>query len=301
MGLPAYRRLSRSDFRHKVKSAYHLQSPCQICPRRCGSLRNRGQVHFCTTGGLARVASYGPHMGEEDLLRGRRGSGTVFFAGCNLGCVFCQNAGISRDAQGSSREVTARDLARIMLYLEEKGCHNVNLVSPTHVIAPALAALFLAAREGLSLPLVYNSGGYDSSGVLGIMDGVVDIYMPDMKFYRTRSALRLAGASDYPQVNQKAVVEMHRQVGPLEVDDQGLARKGLLIRHLVLPGHVEETRSILEFVARELGPGTAVNVMGQYRPHYRAGGYPPLDRPLSRKEHAEAVELARDLDLWVID
>jgi len=247
---------------------------------------------------LAVVSSWGPHHGEEACLRGWAGSGTIFFAWCNLRCVFCQNWDISQ--QGVGREATAEEIADMMLRLQALGCHNINWVSPSHVVAQALGALVIAADRGLRLPVVFNTGGYDSPEALALLDGVVDIYMPDMKYATALAARRYSKAEDYPEVNRAAVRVMWRQVGDLVVGSDGLARRGLLVRHLVLPGLDDEARQILEFLAREVSPRTAVNIMDQYHPCYRANEYPPLDRPLSEREHRSAIEVAEREGLRVL-
>jgi putative pyruvate formate lyase activating enzyme len=254
---------------------------------------------ICRTGVRALVTSFGPHFGEEDPLRGQRGSGTVFFAWCNLECQFCQNYDISQ--RGEGQETEPEQLAEMMLSLQAQGCHNVNLVSPTHVVPQILAALLIAAEAGLRLPLVYNTGGFDSPLALGLLENVVDIYMPDMKYASSEPARRYSGAPDYPLVNQAAVIEMHRQVGDLTLDESGIARRGLLVRHLVLPGGLAGTGEISRFLATEVSRDTYVNIMDQYRPCYRAGELPPLDWPLTRLEYAQALKAARAAGLHRFD
>jgi putative pyruvate formate lyase activating enzyme len=257
-----------------------------MCGWGCGVDRRvtRGQ---CRTGERAVVASHGPHHGEEEPLRGFGGSGTIFFAWCNLYCQYCQNHDISQDGHG--REVEAAALAAMMLELQDQGCHNVNLVSPSHVVPAILAALDIAAARGLRLPLVYNTGGYDALSTLTLLDGVVDVYMPDMKYADAAVAERLSGIPDYPRVNQAAVREMLRQVGDLALDEHGLAVRGVLVRHLVLPGGLAGTAEIARYLAAEISRDTYVNVMAQFRPCYRARALPPLDRPLSVREYDDAV------------
>lgn len=236
------------------------------------------------------VASHGPHHGEESVLSGWRGSGTIFFSWCNLRCVFCQNWPISQ--RGEGEEVSTGELAAMMLELQEWGCHNVNLVSPSHVVAPILAAVLEAARRGLRLPLVYNTGGYDSPEALALLDGVVDLYMPDMKYGDSRTARQYSKIPDYVEVNRAAVLEMHRQVGDLVVDRRGLARRGLLVRHLVLPDNLSGTEGVMEFLAREVSRDTALNLMDQYHPDFQAVRHPPLDREISRAEFRAALQAA---------
>ena len=238
------------------------------------------------------MSSAFPHHGEEDCLRGWSGSGTIFLGNCNLRCVFCQNFDISWEAQG--QPVTAEQLADQMLRLQELGCHNINFVTPSHVVPQILEALLVAAERGLRLPLVYNTGGYDRLETLRWLDGIVDIYMPDFKFWKPETAQELANAADYPDVARAAIKEMHRQVGDLVLDDRGLARRGLLVRHLVMPGGLDETREILRFLAREVSPDTFVNLMPQYRPEGLASRFPTIARPLSGSEFQAAVAIARE-------
>ena len=253
----------------------------------------------CRTGQHARIASFGPHMGEEDPLRGRHGSGTIFFSWCNLRCQYCQNADISQGPAG--REVDATELASIMLELQQMGCHNINFVSPSHVVAEILEALVVASQNGLSLPLVYNTGGYDSPEALSLLDGVIDIYMPDMKYSEDEIAMQFSKIKDYPQVNREAVKEMHRQVGDLQLNPDGIAERGLLIRHLVLPNDLAGTRAILRFLAEEISLNTYINIMAQYRPAYRAHQYAELDRPLTNDEYQRALAIAEEVGLTRLD
>jgi putative pyruvate formate lyase activating enzyme len=276
----------------------HL-TQCDVCPWVCGVNRRDGQLGFCRIGERAGVASHGPHLGEEAVLRGWRGSGTIFFSGCNLKCQFCQNFDISQLDHGEP--VEPEQLAAMMLELQALGCHNLNLVSPSHVVPQILAAVLIAATAGLRLPLVYNSGGYDSMGMLRLLDGIVDIYMPDMKYADARVAQRYSGVSNYPQVNRVAVREMYRQVGDLVVDEQGLARRGLLVRHLVLPDNLAGTDRVVDFLAREVSPHTYLNLMDQYRPAYKACEYPELDRRLTQEEWTSAVRSAQKAGMDRLD
>jgi putative pyruvate formate lyase activating enzyme len=298
---PAYvRQLKSGALADRVQVAERHLEDCDLCARYCHVNRResiRGAV--CRTGERAVVYSYGPHHGEEDCLRGWRGSGTIFFSWCNLRCVFCQNWEISWKGQG--RETTADELADMMLELQASGCHNINFVSPSHVVAQILAAVAIAAKKGLRLPLVYNTGGYDSLEALGLLDGVVDIYMPDMKYGDSALAKRYSHVKDYVRFNRAAVREMHRQVGDLRIDAAGLARRGLLVRHLVLPNGIAGTEQVLEFLAEEISPETYINLMDQYRPCYRAGDHPELDRPITVAEYQEVLELARRAGLARLD
>jgi putative pyruvate formate lyase activating enzyme len=297
---PAYLRLLRSgELKERVAQAYPHLSVCDVCARGCRVDRRAGQVGVCRTGEQAKVSSYGPHLGEEDPLRGWRGSGTIFFTRCNLKCQFCQNYDISQTDAGHA--VEPEDLASIMLDLQAQGCHNVNLVSPSHVVPQIIAATLMAAQAGLRLPLVYNTGGYDSMAMLGLLDGVVDIYMPDMKFADAETARRYSKVANYPRVNQAAVREMHRQVGDLQIDESGLATRGLLVRHLVLPGDLAGTGEIVRFLAGQISPNTYLNLMDQYRPAYKARHFLELNRGISVQEYAAAVRLAEEAGLRRLD
>jgi len=245
------------------------------------------------------VSSYAPHFGEEAPLVGRHGSGTIFFTYCNLRCVFCQNHTISQLGEGS--KVSRDELAKMMLSLQAQGCHNINLVTPTHVVPYILDALELAASMGLYLPLVYNTGGYDSLETLRLLDGIVDIYMPDMKYSDERTARQLSGIKEYPQANKAAIKEMHRQVGDLETNEQGVAQRGLLVRHLVLPNRLAGTQEVVRFLAQEVSTHIYLNIMAQYRPAHKAFNTPLVSRPLLREEFKEAINLARQQGLDRLD
>jgi len=287
---PAYRKLGLSELASKVQAAEEMLRDCRLCPHSCGVDRTAGETGVCATLNKPVVASYGPHVGEEAPLVGTGGSGTIFFGGCNLWCAFCQNYDIS---QGSGGEVMFTErLSGIMLGLQEMGCHNINLVSPTHQVPMILIALFEAASRGLDLPVVYNTGGYDSIETLRMLDGVIDIYMPDMKFSSGAASGMLCGARDYPERNREALREMHRQVGDLRVDARGLAHKGLIVRHLVLPGGLAGSEAIFKFISEVISKDTYLNIMDQYRPCHKAFDKPPLDRRINDKEWREALELA---------
>ncbi len=245
------------------------------------------------------ISSYGPHFGEEAPLVGKYGSGTIFFTYCNLQCVFCQNYTISQLGEG--RAVDREELAGIMLSLQAKGCHNINLVSPTHVVPHILDALELAVSKGLYLPLVYNSGGYDSVETLGLLDGIIDIYMPDMKYSDEEVAEQLSGIKDYPKVNKAAIKEMHRQAGDLQMDEEGVAYRGLLVRHLVLPNRLAGTQEVARFLAQEISTNTYLNIMAQYHPCYKAFDIPQLARAVDRQEFLEAIDLAHQQGLYRLD
>jgi putative pyruvate formate lyase activating enzyme len=266
---------ARDKLRPRVERALQLLQACSACPRRCKVNRLEGKFGVCKTGRHTVVSSHFPHHGEEGCLSGWKGSGTIFFAGCNLRCVFCQNFDISWQVHGAP--TPARELAALMLELQAQGCHNINLVTPEHVVPQIVEALPLAIEGGLRLPLVYNTSAYDSLESLALLDGLVDIYMPDFKYWDAEMARKYSRAPDYPEVARRAIKEMHRQVGDLSITHDGLARRGLLIRHLVMPEDVAGTRAVMKWIADELSPETFVNVMDQYHP---AG-------KVSRSEHAE--------------
>jgi putative pyruvate formate lyase activating enzyme len=295
---PSYLALGADELRRRAREAHELLGPrCTVCPRLCRVDRRADERGLCAVGRDAVVASHFPHFGEEDCLRGRNGSGTIFFSGCNLRCVFCQNHDISWELRGE--RVSPRRLAAMMLELQAIGCHNVNVVTPEHVVPEILEALPLAVEGGLRLPLVYNTSAYDSLDSLALMEGVVDVYMPDFKLWSRERARTYLKRADYPDVARQTIAEMHRQVGPLALDERGLARRGLLLRHLVMPGMLEETEAILRFVAEALGQDTYVNLMAQYYPSGRVGPgeFGELDRRLSRDEYEQALALADELGL----
>ena len=294
MKYPAYLNLSASELERRVQALYDLASPCRLCPRECRVLRAQGERGFCRTGLRPWVASFGPHLGEERELVGRYGSGTIFFSGCNLGCVFCQNFTISQLGEGE--EISVEDLARIMLRLERMGCHNINLVTPTHQAPMIVEALSLARDQGLELPLVWNCGGYESVEVLRLLDGVVDIYMPDFKYGDDQVAARLSAAPDYFERACAALREMHRQVGDLVVRN-GIAVRGLIVRHLVLPNGLAGTERVLRFIKEEISPDTYVNIMAQYYPTHRAWAYPEIARRITAEEYRRALAVAQELGL----
>lgn len=299
MHSPSYLKLTVAELKYRASTAYTRMEYCELCPRRCGTNRLVGSLGVCKTGIQAWVSSYGPHLGEEDPLRGWKGSGTIFFSRCNLRCAFCQNYDISQKDAG--REVSARELANIMLELQANGCHNINFVSPSHVVPQILAALPLAMEGGLRLPLVYNTGGYDSIETLQLLDGIFDIYMPDMKFANAGNAKKYSRALKYPQVNRAAVQEMHRQVGDLQTDDDGLATRGLLVRHLILPRGLAGTKQIIKFLANEISVNTYLNLMAQYHPAYHASRFPELNRRITASEYNAAVRMAKDAELTRLD
>lgn len=297
---PAYLELhAQGILADRVRTALHVLRSCVICPRMCKVNRLEGELGFCRTGRLAMVSSFNPHFGEEAPLVGRGGSGTIFFTHCNLLCLFCQNYDISH--LGIGDEVDAGLLARMMIRLQEEGCHNINFVTPTHVVPQILEALPLAIEGGLRVPLVYNTGGYDRVETLRLLEGVVDIYMPDIKFLDSKTAGRLCNAPDYPETVRAAIREMHRQVGDLVTDRDGIAERGLLVRHLVMPAGLAQTRKAMEFLANEISKETYVNVMDQYRPCGKAHTHPDLSRRITQQEYLEAVEAARKSGLHRLD
>ncbi len=303
---PAYQGLGAGEVGVRAEASRALLGPgrCGVCPRLCRVNRLADQRGLCAVGRHAVVASHFPHFGEEDCLRGRNGSGTIFFAGCNLRCVFCQNFDISWQAHGEP--VSPGQLAAMMLELQDRGCHNINLVTPEHVVPQILEALSHAIEGGLRLPIVYNTSCYDSLDSLRLMDGIVDIYLPDLKVWTPGHARRYLRMPGYPQVARAAVTEMNRQVGALRFGEDGLARRGLLVRHLVMPGMLEQTQAILRFVAAELGAGTYVNLMAQYYPAGLVGrngrdGYAEINRHLARGEYDRAAAFAGELGLRRLD
>lgn len=297
---PAYLKLLQSgELQDRVTQAYENLEACNLCAWECGVNRRQGKRGVCRTGERAAVSSYGAHQGEENPLRGWRGSGTIFFTRCNLHCQYCQNHDISQTDTGS--EIKPERLAVMMLELQQAGCHNINYVSPSHVVPQILASLLIAAEAGLRLPLVYNTGGYDSMTALKLLDGVIDIYMPDMKYANANSGLRYSKIREYPKVNQAAVIEMHRQVGVLQIDAQGLAQRGLLVRHLVLPNNLAGTPTIVRFLVEEISPDTYLNLMDQYRPEFHASQYPQLNRGITRQEYQAALKMALDAGLHRLD
>ena len=298
--VPSYRSLlARGVLRERARAALEILADCVLCPRRCKVNRFVEATGVCRTGVLPVVCAWHPHFGEEAPLVGRRGSGTIFFGSCNLRCSFCQNWTISRLIEPT--EVTSQAVAQMMLALERHGCHNVNLVTPTHMVPAILAAVAEAAEAGLSIPLVYNTSGYDSVETLRLLDGVIDLYMPDIKFMRPEPARLYTGAEDYPEVVRAAVKEMHRQVGDLVVDSHGTAVRGLLVRHLVMPGGLEDAREVCRFLADGISSNTYLNLMGQYHPCGEAYRFPAIARRPTASEYGEAVAAARAAGLKRLD
>lgn len=295
----AYTLIQETEFTRKIKDAYEILRDCTLCPRRCRVDRTSGKKGYCRTGDKPFVSSWGPHFGEERPLVGKRGSGTIFFSNCNLRCLFCQNYSISQGGEGV--EITHEKLAEIMISLQRAGCHNINLVTPTHQVPAIVRALKIAVARGLRVPLVYNCGGYESIETLKILEGIVDIYMPDFKYSGNDYAKKYSDADDYADRAKSAITEMHRQVGDLLLDDRGIALRGLLVRHLVLPADIAGTAEVVRFIADEVSADTYINIMDQYHPCFGAFGNPPLDRRITEKEYSDALEYAIRAGLKRID
>ncbi|MFQ6003172.1 MAG: radical SAM protein [Candidatus Zixiibacteriota bacterium] len=276
------------DIKERIEKAYQLLRNCRVCPRRCGVDRLNGQRGICKVGKNPKVSSYNVHFGEEPPISGTRGSGTIFFTSCNLRCVYCQNFPISQLGHGS--EVTTKDLAKMMIFLQSRGCHNINLVTPSHFIPQILEAVSFAWEMGFDLPLVYNSSGYDSIEALRLLEGVIDIYLPDMRYSDNRVAKRLSSAQDYVEVNREAIREMYRQVGNLVIDGNGIAKKGLLVRHLILPFDLAGSKNTFRFVEEEISPKVYVSLMGQYFPSFKASFDVSINRKITEEEYEQAKE-----------
>jgi putative pyruvate formate lyase activating enzyme len=302
---PAYLSLGSAELHRRADRAIATLADCRACPRDCGVNRLEGKWAACKTGRYAIVSSYFAHFGEEDCLRGWRGSGTIFFGHCNLRCVFCQNFDISQAIRPGEIPEGHRpeQIAAMMLELQDQGCHNINFVTPEHVAPQVIEAVAVAVDRGLTLPIVYNTSAYDSLESIELMDGVVDIYMPDFKYWSAERCRTYLKAENYPDAARAAIAAMHRQVGPLVVDREGLAKRGLIVRHLVMPGALDETRAILQWIVEELGRDTYVNLMDQYYPAGRvnADHHPEINRRLGRHEFAEARAIAQQLGLRRLD
>lgn len=299
--VPGYEKLEMErKLAQRIEQAYTFFENCHLCPRRCGVNRRKGEKGFCRAPVNPVIFSYHPHFGEEMSITGKNGSGTIFFSHCNLRCIFCQNWPIAHEGRG--REVRDEELAEMMLALQKMGCHNINLVTPTHVMPNILNATRIALKKGLRLPLFYNTSGYERIEILKILDGIVDIYKPDMKYMDSDKAAKYsAGASDYPEVTKKAILEMYRQVGDLKIDEEGIAYRGLLIRHLVMPNRVAGTEKFIKWVAENLSRSSYVNIMAQYRVEYKAYEYPEIARGITVEEFMEAMEWARKYGLTNLD
>jgi putative pyruvate formate lyase activating enzyme len=295
---PAYLKTRRTGkLSRKVAEAYNMMESCVLCGRYCKANRMKGEEGFCKIGKVALVASFGPHHGEETPIAGACGSGTVFFSRCNLGCLFCQNYDISHFYAG--KRYSSDQLADIFLEIKEMRCHNLNLVTPTHQMPMIIEALEIAADRGFDLPLVWNCGGYESPETLAVLDGLVDVYMPDFKFWDEAPSEKYLNASDYPEIARAATKEMHRQVGDLVIDEDGLTRRGLLVRHLVMPENLAGTESLVRWIAREISPNTYINVMKQYHPSFKAGEFPEIERLITDLEFRQALDWAKKAKLRI--
>ncbi len=297
--IPSYLLLPPGVLPDKIREAEEILKQCTLCPRKCEVDRTSGQRGFCRTGDKPFISSWGPHFGEERPLVGKSGSGTIFFGNCNLGCIFCQNYSISHLGEGS--EISFEKLADIMLSLQHEGCHNINLVTPTHQTPMILRSLRIASEKGLNIPVVYNCGGYESLHTIKLLDGIVDIYMPDFKYSDPEMALRYSKAEDYPEAAKAAIKEMHKQVGDLLIDNRGIALRGLLVRHLVLPEGIAGTAGVVKFIAEDISKNTYINIMNQYHPCFKAFDNPPLDRRITGREYSEAIRMAVESGLTRID
>ncbi len=297
---PAYEKLEKEGkLAQRIKQAYAIFEKCQLCPRICKVNRLKGERGFCRAPSKLVVFSAHPHFGEEISLVGSHGSGTIFFSNCNLRCAFCQNWPISHEGRG--KEISDEELAEMMLYLQKIGCHNINLVTPTHVMPNILNAVRIAYYKGLRIPLVYNTSGYERLEMVKLLDGIVDIYLPDMKYMDSDKSAKYSLAPDYPEVTKKAIIEMNRQVGELKIDGRGIALRGLMIRHLVMPNRVAGTEKFTKWVAENLSRSTYVNIMAQYRVEYKAYEYPEIARGITVKEFLEAMEWAEKSGLTNLD
>lgn len=289
---PRYLNVKEEEFDRRIEKAYKLLSSCEVCPRKCGVKRLEGEKGFCRSSEDVIVSSYNAHFGEEPPLVGNFGSGTIFFTNCNLKCVYCQNYPISQ--LGNGNKVTLLELAKIMLALQKRKCHNINLVTPTHFVPQILKSLKLAVKMGLHISIVYNTSGYEEVRTLKLLADIVDIYLPDARYADNEIALKYSSAPDYFEIMKKALKEMHRQVGDLAVDKTGVARSGLIVRHLVLPEGLSDTRKIMRFIAREISPHTYISLMAQYFPAYQAGQFHALSRRINREEYREALQAFKE-------
>jgi putative pyruvate formate lyase activating enzyme len=295
--IPSYISLfDKGELSHKVQHLREFLKECRLCPRECRVNRLDGKVGVCQAGSELMISSVFPHFGEESPLVGNHGSGTIFLTHCNLRCVFCQNYDISHLSKGE--RITTSDLARFMLRLQEIGCHNINFVTPTHYVPQIVSSLSEAIEKGLQIPLVYNCSGYESIEVIQLLEGVVDIYMPDVKYMDERYSMAFSNAPDYPLVIKKVLKEMHRQVRDLVTNSKGIAERGLLIRHLVMPNGVASSEVVLKFIAEEISVHSYINIMDQYRPEYRANEHPEINRRITQKEYLEAVQNAKRFRLY---
>lgn len=292
---PCYLNLSEKELDFRIEKLFKILENCEICPKKCHINRLKGEIGFCQLKALPMVSSFHSHFGEEKPLVGSSGSGTIFFTSCNLSCVYCQNHEISQLKKGE--EISYEELAKMMISLQNLGCHNINLVSPSSHVPAIVRALLIARDQGLNIPLVYNTNTYDSVEVLKLLDGIVDIYMPDTKYSDNKIAISLSNAPNYFEIMKKAIKEMHRQVGDLILDEKGVAIRGLLVRHLVLPNNLAGSKEIFEFLAKEISQDTFLNIMDQYHPCYKAFEFPELSRRITNEEYQEAINLAKKFGL----
>lgn len=297
--VPSYLKLLPGGLDDKIFRTDEILRSCTLCPRNCKVNRKEGELGFCRTGDKPFISSWGPHYGEESPLVGICGSGTIFFSNCNLGCIFCQNYTISHFDEGT--ELSFHRLASIMLELQAKGCHNINLVTPTHQVPMILKGLRIAIQNGLCLPIVYNCGGYESLETLQALEGLIDIYMPDFKYLDPGISKKYSLAQDYPEVTKEVLKEMHRQVGDLVINKNRIAERGLLVRHLVMPAGIAGTKDVVRFIADEISPNTYINIMDQYHPCYKAFDYPELNRRITKEEFQQAINASIKVGLKRID
>lgn len=290
-----YLQLSEKVWEERVEKLFQMLESCEVCSRKCGVNRLEGEKGVCKSGKELKMSSAMPHFGEERYLVGRNGSGTIFLSNCSLCCVFCQNFEISQLDAGE--EKTCEEAADLMLALQERGCHNINWVTPSHFVPQLVKALKMAVDKGLKVPIVYNTGGYDNVETLKLLDGIVDIYMPDMKYGSNENGLKYSKVSHYWDVNKEVVREMYRQVGDLKINEKGIAERGLLIRHLVLPNGLAGSETVLKFIAEEISENSYVNIMRQYRPCWKAKDFPEINRRITGEEYDEVLEMARKLGL----
>ncbi len=295
---PSYIRLyEEGKLKDRVEKAYDILKECTVCPHSCRVNRVKGEKGFCKTGERVRIASFFPHRGEEFPIRGYRGSGTIFISYCNMRCVYCQNYDISQEGEGE--EYSPEEIAAIMLYLQEEGCHNINWVTPSHVVPQLLKALYVAVGKGLKIPIVYNTSSYDSIETLKLLDGVVDIYLPDIKYLSNSYGRKYSKVKNYPEITKKAIKEMFRQVGNLKIDENGIAYKGVLIRHLVLPENLSTSKEVIDFIS-SICPDAHINIMSQYRPYYKAYMFKELNKPIDMQEYYSLINYAKTKGLKVV-
>lgn len=284
------------DLGRLIKKTFNLLESCCICPRQCKVNRLKNEKGFCKTGFKPRVCSFMPHHGEEPPISGKRGSGTIFFSCCNMACVYCQNYEFSQSGEG--REVDFEELAQFMLELQSIGCHNINLVTPTHVMPQILQSLSIAVSAGLKIPIVYNTGGYELAHIIELLEAIVDVYLPDMRYGNSEAAVKYSSAPGYPKYNQEAIKEMHRQVGIAKMDNAGIIIRGMIIRHLVLPGNISGTDIIMKFIADEVSRDTYISLMSQYFPCYKASQFKEISRRITYREYEDAKMIMHKCGLY---